>query len=50
VASLVDVPEGQEGRPSSAMTLNQAVMLLETVVVGHSSTSVSFTPRASVTR
>jgi integrase len=31
VASLVDVPEGQEGRPSKAMTLNQAVMLLETV-------------------
>lgn len=27
VASLVDVPEGQEGRPSKAMTLNQAVML-----------------------
>jgi integrase len=31
VASLVDVPDGQEGRPSKAMTLNQAVMLLETV-------------------
>ena len=29
VASLVDLPEGQEGRPSKAMTLNQAVMLLE---------------------
>jgi len=34
VASLVDVPEGQEGRPSRAMTLNQAVMLLETVESG----------------
>jgi integrase len=34
VASLVDVPEGQEGRPSKAMTLNQAVMLLETVEAG----------------
>ena len=34
VASLVDVPEGQEGRPSKAMTLNQAVMLLETVESG----------------
>jgi integrase len=34
VASLVDVPEGQEGRPSKAMTLNQAVMLLDTVEAG----------------
>jgi len=34
VASLVDVPEGQEGRPSRAMTLNQAVMLLDTVESG----------------
>jgi hypothetical protein len=34
VASLVDVPEGQEGRPSKALTLNQAVMLLETVESG----------------
>ena len=34
VASLVDVPEGQEGRPSKAMTLNQAVMLLEAVEAG----------------
>jgi integrase len=34
VASLVDVPEGQEGRPSKAMRLNQAVMLLETVEGG----------------
>ena len=34
VASLVDVPEGQEGRPSKAMTLNQAVMLLEAVESG----------------
>jgi hypothetical protein len=34
VASLADVPEGQEGRPSKAMTLNQAVMLLETVEAG----------------
>ncbi len=34
VASLVDVPEGQEGRPSNAMTLNQAVMLLEAVESG----------------
>ena len=34
VASLVDVPEGQEGRPSKAMTLSQAVMLLETVDSG----------------
>ena len=29
VATLVDVPEGQEGRPSKAMTLGQAVALLE---------------------
>jgi integrase len=34
VASLVDVPDGQEGRPSKAMTLNQAVMLLEAVESG----------------
>ena len=34
VASLVDVPEGQEGRPSKAMTLSQAVRLLETVESG----------------
>ena len=34
MASLVDVPEGQEGRPSKAMTLNQAVMLPETVESG----------------
>src|SRR6201992_3063009 len=34
VASLVDLPEGQEGRPSKAMTLTQAVMLLETVEAG----------------
>jgi site-specific recombinase XerD len=34
VGSLVDVPEGREGRPSKAMTLNQAVMLLETVESG----------------
>ena len=34
VASLVDVPEGQEGRPSKAMTLSQAVTLLETVESG----------------
>jgi integrase len=34
VASLVDVPEGQEGRPSKAMTLNQAVMRLEAVESG----------------
>jgi integrase len=34
VASLVDVPEGQEGRPSNAMTLNQAVMLLEAAEAG----------------
>jgi hypothetical protein len=34
VASLVDVPEGQEGRPSKALTLNQAVTLLETVESG----------------
>ena len=34
VASLVDMPEGREGRPSKAMTLNQAVMLLETVESG----------------
>jgi integrase len=34
VASLVDVPEGQEGRPSKAMTLGQAVALLETVESG----------------
>ena len=34
VASLVDVPEGQEGRPSKAMTLGQAVALLETVETG----------------
>ena len=34
VASLVEVPEGQEGRPSRAMTLSQAVVLLETVESG----------------
>ena len=34
VASLVDVPEGQEGRPSKSMTLGQAVALLETVESG----------------
>ena len=34
VASLVDVPEGQEGRPSKSMTLGQAVGLLETVEAG----------------
>ena len=34
VASLVDVPEGQDGRPSKAMTLNQAVALLGTVEAG----------------
>ena len=34
VASLVDVPEGQEGRPSEAMALGQAVALLETVESG----------------
>ena len=34
VASLVDVPEGQEGRPSKAMMLSQAVALLETVESG----------------
>jgi integrase len=34
VASLVDVPEGQEGHPSKAMTLGQAVALLETVESG----------------
>jgi integrase len=34
VASLVDVPEGQEDRPSKAMTLGQAVALLETVETG----------------
>jgi integrase len=31
VASLIDVPEGQEGRPSKAMTLAEAVKLLETL-------------------
>jgi integrase len=34
VASLVDVPERQEGRPSKAMTLSQAVTILETVEAG----------------
>ena len=34
VASLVDIPEGGEGRPSKAMTLGQAVALLETVETG----------------
>jgi integrase len=34
VGSLVDIPEGQEGRPSRAMTLGQAVALLETVESG----------------
>jgi len=34
VASLVDIPEGQEGRPSRAMMLGQAVALLETVELG----------------
>ena len=28
------MPEGQEGRPSKAMTLNQAAMLLDTVESG----------------
>ena len=31
VASLVDVPDGKEGRPSKAMTLEQAVTLLDVV-------------------
>ncbi|HUK67335.1 MAG TPA: site-specific integrase [Streptosporangiaceae bacterium] len=31
VASLIVVPAGQEGRPSKAMTLGQAVLLLETL-------------------
>ena len=34
VASLVDIPEGKERRPSRAMTLNQAVALLETIDSG----------------
>ena len=31
VASLITVPEGKEGRPSKAMTLDQATRLLETL-------------------
>jgi len=34
VASLILVPDGQEGRPSKAMTLDQAVRLLDHVVPG----------------
>ena len=34
VASLIVVPEGQEGRPSKAMTLDQAVQLLDQVGPG----------------
>ncbi len=34
VASLINVPEGQEGHPSTAMTLEQAIKLLETVEPG----------------
>jgi len=34
VASLILVPEGQEGRPSKAMTLDQAVRLLDQVGPG----------------
>ncbi len=34
VASLIIVPEGQEGRPSKAMTLDQAVRLLDHVGPG----------------
>ncbi len=29
MASLILVPEGQEGRPSKAMTLDQAIQLLD---------------------
>jgi integrase len=34
VASLITIPEGQAGRPSQAMTLDQAVSLLGTVGAG----------------
>ena len=34
VASLIIVPEGQEGRPSKAMTLDQAIQLLDQVGPG----------------
>lgn len=34
VASLILVPEGQEGRPSKAMTLDQAVQVLDQVASG----------------
>src|ERR1700722_551390 len=34
VASLIILPEGKEGRPSQAMTLNEAVQLLEEVGPG----------------
>jgi integrase len=34
VEALVDVPEGQEGRSSKAMTLGQTVALLKTVESG----------------
>ena len=34
VASLILVPDGQEGRPSKAMTLDQAVRLLDHVRPG----------------
>jgi hypothetical protein len=34
VASLILVPEGQEGRPSKAMTLDQAVRLLDHIGMG----------------
>ena len=39
VASLILVPEGQEGRPSKAMTLDQAVRLLDDVGPGSSTGS-----------
>jgi len=34
VASLIDVPEGQEGRPSKSMTRDQAIALLDEVGQG----------------
>jgi hypothetical protein len=34
VASLINVPEGRQGRPSRAMTLDQGTMLLDAVATG----------------
>lgn len=39
VASLIIVPEGQVGRPSKAMILDQAIQLLDQVAQGASTAS-----------